>query len=355
MDIWQPAGEVLQRILIANPFSMSDLKPEVARLTQEHLQFAMFVFVADKVMKSRDCREHETEYYLGHQILRFFLGNEWTNKSIFGGLSGASRLYRKLRRYLKSDSEGVDENVKHQDRVIKLAECLYNLQHVEGMAERIALMEKDSLESIFSEFECARMMAHPTLKLRFVNPTGIAGSDYDAEITSPADRLIYCEIKAKEEASELKQKAIENSIETARKQLPKGQPGLVWIRIPEQWTTQKGAKAIVDAAVQSALSSSDRLVAVLVAFQLWQSEGDEMLTQFRFTWTINEKSIYHGNDIKEAIMLFGSHTNEKWMPLREFVTSRFARMVEMVKSKIANADEGPDRHPEEPRSPDQPQ
>jgi hypothetical protein len=355
MDSWKPSAETQRRILSANPFTMSDLKPEVTILGREHLDFAMFVFIADKVTKTGTCKEHETEYFLAHQILRFFLGNEWVEKRIFDNDPPATRQHHKGRKFLKSDSPGVDENVKHQDRIIKLAECLYNLQRIPGMPERLAKMEDDDLESLYSEFECARIMSHPSLKLRLRKTTGSKRDDFDADITSPSGRLICCEIKAKEDTSEVTRKKIENSIEAARKQLPKNKPGLVWIRIPELWASQIGTKGIVDEAVRRALRKSNRLVAILAAFQLWQSDGDGMLTQFRFTVAVNKASKYYGDDIDAVIELLGSVQNDEWSPLRDLITSRFADWMEFAKSNLTSETAGPDRPHEVPTPPDQTQ
>jgi hypothetical protein len=341
MDFWRPSEETEQRLLSAGKFTMSDRKPEVTLLTLEHLTYAMFVFIADKVKKTRTCREHETEYFVAHQILRFFLGDQWTEKSIFDQTPGTTHYYRQGRRFLKTDSPGVDENVKHQDRIIKLAECLYNLQHIPGIAERIASLQQDGLESAYTELECARIMSHPSLQLRFIAPRGGKQDDYDAEIITSTHRTICCEIKAKEDTSDLTRKRIENSIETARKQLPKCKPGIVWIKIPEQWASQNGSRGIVDEAVRRALRNSNRIVAIMVAFQLWESDGDGMLTQFRFTVTVNKASKYYGDDISDLVKTLGIVQNGEWSPLRDLITSRFADCVSFVESKLASEGEDP--------------
>jgi hypothetical protein len=335
MDIWVPPEAAWQRIIKANPFSISDLKPEIAVLEQEHLKFAAFVFVTDKIAKAESCLPHETEYYIGHQIARFFLGDEWVNRNIFGDGVGAARQARIGRTFLKSDATGVDNNVKHQDRVIKLAECLYNLQHVECMDGVIKRLKSDNLESVYSELECARAMSHQSLNLRFIKPDGHLQDNYDAEITTPGNRSICCEIKSKNEKTALSRKAVERSIELARQQLPENRPGLVWLRIPELWSSQVGAKAIVDAAVKHRVNKSSRLVAIIVGFQLWSSEGNELVTAFRYTEEFNERSPHYNADIKEAVSLFGCHQNEKWMYLRDFTLSHYDELVRIASDAIA--------------------
>jgi hypothetical protein len=343
-EIWTPSEELAKRLASQPKFSLKDLRPEVTRLGKDQLDFAAFVYVADKLTNTGQCKEYELEYYLGHQILRFFLGDEWTEKSIFDHTPSNAGWYRKSRAFLRSDSSDVRENVRHQDRVIKLAECLYNLQHVSGMAERVALIEKESLESVFSEFQCARIMASPALQMRFVIPQGNAQSDYDAEITTPAGRPIFCEIKAKEEGSDVGQKTVENSIEVARKQLPKDQPGLVWITIPEQWASQIGTKAVVDKAIERAFRNSDRLVAIVAAWEVWIDDGDFRSVQYRFHPTLNTESSYYRDDIESAIDLFGSYKNDEWVELRAQLASRLPTFVNFVEEKI-RAGEVPGRHP----------
>jgi hypothetical protein len=127
-----------------------------------------------------------------------------------------------------------------------------------------------------------------------------------------------------------------NTIEQARKQLPKDRPGIVWITIPEEWSTQPGAKAVVEKGIRRALRRTDRLVAVMVAFEVWEAVGSGRLIQFRFTTALNITSRFYQDDVEAAIEEFGSSKRQEWYTLDEIVGAFFPKCVDFVSAKLAN-------------------
>jgi hypothetical protein len=336
MDIWKPSEELARRLEGKPKFSLSDLKSEVPRLSLDQLAFAVFVFVADKLTKGEPLNDTMAAYYLGHQILRYYLGDQWVESNVFDNAPGTAKWHRQSRAFLKSDSIDREDNFRHQHRVIELADCLYNLQDIPGIDQRIQLMQRDNLLSAFVELQCARIMATPSCKLRFITPQNEEQPYYDAEITTPAGRTICCEIKAKDETTVLDERAVISTIEQARKQLPKSMPGMVWITIPETWSTQPGAKAIVDKAVLRALGKSGRLVAVLVAFEVWETVDTGRLMNFRFVSVQNVTSRFYQDDVDAVIQEFGSHRIPEWYTLDRVIEAFYPKSVDFVRKKLAN-------------------
>jgi hypothetical protein len=146
-------------------------------------------------------------------------------------------------------------------RVTSLAEITFNLQGVDGLKQRISLMDKHDLESALGEMECAALLSHSELSFRFVIPIGSKGLDYEAEVTTSANRVVCCEIKAKSERTSADAQTLWSTLETARKQLPKSEPGLVLVRIPEEWVKRQDIQTIVNDAIGKVFRQSHRVVA----------------------------------------------------------------------------------------------
>ena len=83
MDIWKPSEELSRQLAAKPKFSLSDLKAEVTAPSTDQIAFAMFVFIADKITKGEPVNEPMTNYFLGHQILRFYLGDAWVEANVF--------------------------------------------------------------------------------------------------------------------------------------------------------------------------------------------------------------------------------------------------------------------------------
>lgn len=336
MEFWKPSRELSQQIALKTTFSLFDIKSEAAALGIDQLVFAMFVFIADKMTKRESLNVPLTLYYLGQQILRYYLGDSWVEANVFDNEPGSLNRHKRGRDFLKSDFSNNEDNFRHQHRVIELAECLFNLQQIPGINGRMTLLEHENLNSLFGELQCARIMATPQSQLQFINPIGVKQHDYDAEITTPAGRKLCCEIKAKDQSTELCERTIKNTIEGARKQLPKDRPGMVWITIPEEWSKQAGAKTVVDKGVLNALGRSNRLVAVHVAFEVWEAVDSGRLISFRFTTALNTKSTFYEDDVEAAIAEFGSSKRPEWYTLDNIIRVFYSDCINFVSAKIGN-------------------
>jgi hypothetical protein len=140
MEIWKPSEALARKTAQKTKFSMADLKSEIQRLEIRHLDYPMFVFIADKLKKGVCPGANIVEYFLGHQILRFYLGDAWVEPRVFDDEQPRQRWHREGRAFLKSESSEIEGKLRHQDRLIKLAECLINLQHIPGIrVQRIAM------------------------------------------------------------------------------------------------------------------------------------------------------------------------------------------------------------------------
>jgi hypothetical protein len=69
----------------------------------------------------------------------------------------------------------------------------------------------------------------------FLLPKGRKGEDYDIEYVRLDGKLGRCEVESKLQETDFSANSIKNSLKHAKKQLPKGETGIVLLRIPEVW------------------------------------------------------------------------------------------------------------------------
>ena len=167
--------------------------------------------------------------------LRQTIGHDWTNQVIFEQHKEVNRSLRDARRFMKTGETALDDRWRNHVRTIRLAELLFNLQHVPGIYERVELLRAGQLESVYSDLEDGSFLYRRGVPFEYVTPTGMRGFDYDARIVLQGGAFMPVEMKCNIESTDLTRGAVRGALETARKQLPKGEPGLIFLKIPEAW------------------------------------------------------------------------------------------------------------------------
>jgi hypothetical protein len=209
-------------------------------------------------------------YVLGH-----FFGDDWVHPHLFEG------------GFLKPPSK-FEDRAKEQrigSLAYALAEELYNLQGVEGFDGVHARILEGNIQSCVGELEAAGFLKRRSQQIRFVTPTGRIGNDYDLEIIRDAG-AICCEVKIKIEAEQFTEAGVFNSLEHARKQLPKTRPGVIFLRIGGNRThdeLQTKAK-IVNGAVRRLFSQTRRVVGVILLTRKYEFFEDERMHIVHSLW-----------------------------------------------------------------------
>ncbi len=207
-------------------------------------------------------------------VLRNFLGNDWTNENVFKMHSNVSKRHRAGRRYLKIEEIVPQNQFRYQHRVILLAELLFNLQEIRGVEKRIESIRTGNLEATFAELEFAGHIKQAGLNFLFVMTSGVKGQDYDIDILLTSSRSVHCELKAKAEQHQLNETSIYHTLDTSRKQLPPNQPGIVFLKIPEEWIGQTKLKSILQENLQKFFRQTNRVVAVVLHWEQWLFRRD---------------------------------------------------------------------------------
>ena len=330
-ESWPPPGSFADRMLQRQSFRLSDLAKEVQYLDVEHLDFLLMTSAAHLMKKYREPDYTSVEYQLATDLLVFFLGLEWVLEHVI--YDHAASVRNKLgRRFLNTDTVG-KARLRHAFRVTSMAECLYNLQRVPGMEYRLSGLARDDLEAAIGELESAKLLAHPQHKLRFITPVSKKGCDYDAEITTNAGVTVCAEMKTKKESEVYADTTVRNTLEHARKQLPKGKPGIILLKYPSDWIKNKRLDRLAKDAINKTLRQSDRLVAIITHWEKWsdwEKRSDESWGRSMQSYVmpdLNYDSNLLTQDIRESLKTLGVARNPGWLQIQQFTTERLPAVV----------------------------
>jgi hypothetical protein len=334
MDQWRPRPGGLIDCLLkrGEVFYKDDLLKAIERLELEHLDFFAILCMAEALDKSfiPDAETVQLSVYL--DILRYFFGHKWTNENTFGIHKEVSPQNREGRAFFKSDLADADSLVRWKCRVSILAECLFSMQDIHGIKQRIEMIKAGDLESVHGELLCAKMVAAPIFELRFIIPSGVKGDDYDCEITAPGGRILHCEIKTKEEHSDYGAKTIYNTLEHARRQLPKELPSIIFLRVPEAWAKEEACAIATKESFDRILRQSHRVVAIVLAWEEWHSLGTTAFAHFKYHVEHNTKSRFYSSDIARCFQLIGTTKNSDWTKIASHLAKSYLALLAFADS-----------------------
>ena len=246
MEEWSPSFDLPHLSLSANGDDMLEL----ARRIRNRMALAGSEFLFAMPL-----------YVLGH-----FFGVSWVKQHLYG------------RGFLTPPPRNVYPEKQQLVglRGYHLAEMLFNLQHADGFSGVHNRILRGEVEACLGELEAAALAKIHGVKFRFVEPNGKIGDAYDLEILH--EGFTICgEVKTKLEADEMTEKSVFNSLEHARKQLPKETPGLIFVRLvgtksgPEMQAQFK----IAHRAAKRLFGQSRRIIGIVVLTRLYQLAKDE--------------------------------------------------------------------------------
>ncbi len=194
-------------------------------------------------------------------VLRELLGQEWLQARLDLTKTGS---------FLNPSRERDLDTYKVQDRVVALAELLFNLQLVEGFGLRLKDLETVDVETALAELEGARLLLTSNISFGFVTPRGVKGTDYDVEALIGAT-TVPCEMKAKLEITSAKASSVVDTLRRARDQLPEGRPSIVFLRVPETWVSDEQGRTAIEAGLRQALRNTGRIARVVLHWEEWRS------------------------------------------------------------------------------------
>jgi hypothetical protein len=152
-------------------------------------------------------------------------------------------------------------------RMLNLVEMLINLQAVEGFRTCLDHMTLDQLESALSELQIGMMLHQDHIAFRYIDPTTVMGKSPDIEIALTCGATAFADIKCKYEATDVSEETVRNTLKKGGSQLPKGKPGLLFIKVPQGWTFEARETVMLPMVVFNAttafLRNTSRVVKVV--------------------------------------------------------------------------------------------
>jgi hypothetical protein len=168
-------------------------------------------------------------YSLASSVIVNTLGIDWFEEHIAPNVRQVD--------YFKADPTDTNEYHRFVSRVMELGELILNLHKVTEFEGRLDAIRNDrrGVEAGIGElmggrfFKCLGVMFH------FLPTSGRRQDDYDIEYVRTDGKLGRCEVKSKLQGTELSAGTIKNTLKDAKSQLPRGETGVVLLRIPEEW------------------------------------------------------------------------------------------------------------------------
>lgn len=233
-----------------------------------------------ETIKKENPGKDETYYkmFLATELLRLMVDNDWVNQTIFNQNPVTEKKNKDAFEYFRSKTIGF----QWQERVFRFAERVYNLRHISNIENIINDIIRGELVSRFAELEVGSHLLSRGIKFEFVIPEGEKGKDFDIKIIEPL--IINCEVKHKIESTILSNNTLTKTIRSANDQIPQDVPAIIFIKIPEQWISDKKLKEVIDEVLEPFFKrNSNHIIGIMLRWEERDSHIDGMFYwKFKF-------------------------------------------------------------------------
>ena len=204
--------------------------------------------------------------HLSDWLVQHFVSNDFYTQTFLSPTRPLTDEERLSRTFVYSDEPQNSSRYLgfRSQRVMELAQSLFNTQHIEGVVEKITSMYKIGLRPIFAELIAAEYILRSKLECKFVSESGKKHADYDLEVKAQDGTTLYCEVESKQDVTALSASTIYNSLEHAKGQLPKIGPGLLYLHVPYSWNDLLQVRELAQEAVQRLFRHTGRVAAVRI-------------------------------------------------------------------------------------------
>lgn len=287
------------------------------RIEEHHLR-EIFDFSLNQ-NANRD--ETALRYFQATVLLRHFLGSIWCDECVQRDQTDVSSGSRAGRQFLRTDNTVSEDAYRHQERLERLAELLYNLQDIPGIAGRRASILEGAVESTYAELEFAAHFVQRGIQVSFLDRSGVKGNDYDFD-AGDRETAVSCEVKCKLESTDLGENTIINALNTARKQTPADRAAIIGVKIPEIWTQESALGGLFESALTTFFRNSRRVVAVVVRWEeVCKQTTGAAFVLYKFHPIVNESARHRSNNVTSVIQQLTQSPSGDWGNLHAFVSS----------------------------------
>jgi len=223
--------------------------------------------------------EHKSDAVLCFEIIRWTMGQDWLRKHFDPDQKGSG--------VFKVGFGETNEEKAKNFKLVDFCECLVNLRYVDGIHHCVDRLKeaKDSaaVEAGYAELHIAKMLYINEWPFRLIKPQNKRGDDYDLEIIC-YNQTRCGDTKCKLESTELSTATVAKTLKNSRDQLPVDGPGVLFIKIPQQWTVMPDWQKIVGQGAVEFFSRGTQRVASVVFYleplhfkDGWLMQGHERL------------------------------------------------------------------------------
>lgn len=195
------------------------------RWNGEHLSFALLDAVASDLAKQARPGTARFNFTMHAVIIRHFLGDDWFKEHLLPDAREDS--------FLRPDFEKQDFDPRFSVLTLELAENLLNLQTVQGFRTCLDHMAGRQMQSGLCELQIGHVLRSRGVSFRYVEEGEPTTVDLVLQTQSGVEGL--GEIKCKYEEGEYSDKTLRRALATARKQIGKGNEGVVFVKLPSAW------------------------------------------------------------------------------------------------------------------------
>lgn len=190
------------------------------------LSLARLDAVAENLKRSSTPGTARFNYIMNVAIITYFLGHDWFEKHAYLNAHSDS--------YLRPNFIG-DHDIDriYSIQIVELAELLLNLQFVRGFPKILEHLSLKQIESGLAEMHVGQCLKEKGIPFKYVEDTD--NTNVDIILEAPDGSVAYCEIKCKYESTDYSENTINSSFRKAARQIGKGNSGVLFIRIPENW------------------------------------------------------------------------------------------------------------------------
>jgi hypothetical protein len=169
--------------------------------------------------------------------------------------------------YFRPSEDADDQHVVW--RQVRFAELLFNFQHLDGFWDRRTEWQGHP-ESAAAELESVFYMISCGHRPSFTSPDVDGGKSRDFDVILRWGNRGAWEAKARLETTKLDPKTLNNVLNNARRQLPKGICNIILVRIPECWSLEESfEQTMSESADYLFRNSSSRAISLLYHWELW--------------------------------------------------------------------------------------
>ncbi|WP_312733617.1 hypothetical protein [Brevundimonas sp.] len=195
------------------------------RWSGDYLSVALLDAVASDLAKQIPPGTARFNFTMHSVIIRYFLGDEWFKEHLLPNARHDS--------FLRPDFEKQDVDPRFSVLTLELAENLLNLQTVQGFRTCLDHMAVRQMQSGLCELQIGHVLRSRGVPFRYVDEGEPTTVDLILQTQSGDEGL--GEIKCKYEGAEYSKKTLRGALERARKQIGKGNEGVVFVKLPSAW------------------------------------------------------------------------------------------------------------------------